>query len=92
MVFHEIAAKLMNEINVYFFRQGGEQSEAYFCETKSLSMPTLRMTGEAKVRDRSEFMTWGDGGFRGEGTNFRTENLGGVGTKISDQDLGGVGY
>jgi len=28
---------------------GGEQNESYFCETKSLSMPTLRMTSEAKV-------------------------------------------
>ncbi|KAK2184712.1 hypothetical protein NP493_256g04026 [Ridgeia piscesae] len=29
-------------------RMGGEQNESYFCETKSLSMPTLRMTSEAK--------------------------------------------
>ena len=28
---------------------GGEQNEIYFCEDKSLSMPTLRMTSEAKV-------------------------------------------
>ncbi|KAH3778151.1 ATP-dependent RNA helicase A-like isoform X2 [Dreissena polymorpha] len=34
-------------------RDGGEQSEVYFCENKSLSLPTLRMTCEAKnqVRD-----------------------------------------
>ena len=31
------------------FRMGGEQNETYFCESKSLSMPTLRMTCEAKV-------------------------------------------
>ena len=30
-------------------RMGGEQNEIYFCEDKSLSMPTLRMTSEAKV-------------------------------------------
>ena len=27
---------------------GGEQAEEYFCDNKSLSMPTLRMTAEAK--------------------------------------------
>lgn len=34
-------------------REGGEQSEGYFCDTKSLSMPTLRMTSEAtnQLRD-----------------------------------------
>ena len=34
-----------------FFRMGGEQSEMNFCENKSLSMPTLRMTCEAKVKE-----------------------------------------
>ncbi|XP_033728682.1 ATP-dependent RNA helicase A-like isoform X2 [Pecten maximus] len=33
-------------------RMGGEQSEIYFCEQKSLSMPTLRMTSEAKCQLR----------------------------------------
>jgi len=28
---------------------GGEQSEYNFCEAKSLSVPILRMTNEAKV-------------------------------------------
>ena len=39
---------------------GGEQSEMNFCEHKSLSMPTLRMTCEAKVRIhlRNEFNFW----------------------------------
>lgn len=38
---------------VYLHREGGDQSESYFCETKSLSMPTLRMTSEAmnQIRD-----------------------------------------
>ena len=30
-------------------RMGGDQSEEWFCETKSLNMQTLRMTGDAKV-------------------------------------------
>ncbi len=37
-------------ISVDCFRQGGEQSESYFCQDKSLTMPILRMTSEAKVR------------------------------------------
>ena len=34
---------------VRFDRGGGEDAEMYFCDQKSLSMPTLRMTSEAKV-------------------------------------------
>jgi hypothetical protein len=33
---------------VCFSRSGGEQNEMYFCDQKSLSMQTLRMTFEAK--------------------------------------------
>lgn len=35
--------------NIFFFRSGGEMAEMNFCDQKSLSMPTLRMTSEAKV-------------------------------------------
>lgn len=33
---------------VKYYRSGGEQNEMYFCDQKSLSMQTLRMTFEAK--------------------------------------------
>jgi len=31
-----------------FYRCGGEEQESRFCDTKQVSMPTLRMTWEAK--------------------------------------------
>lgn len=36
-------------LSLCFDRMGGEQDEQYFCDNKSLSMQTLRMTCEAKV-------------------------------------------
>ncbi|XP_021355773.1 ATP-dependent RNA helicase A-like protein [Mizuhopecten yessoensis] len=44
---------LLNALNLWEeARMGGEQNEIYFCEQKSLSMPTLRMTSEAKCQLR----------------------------------------
>ena len=34
---------------MFCFSEEGENVEMYFCEQKSLSLPTLRMTCEAKV-------------------------------------------
>ena len=48
---------------VCYYRMGGEQSEMNFCENKSLSMPTLRMTCEAKV-------------IKNEPVRVKTNNLG----------------
>ncbi|KAK3576029.1 hypothetical protein CHS0354_005181, partial [Potamilus streckersoni] len=51
---------LLNAFNLWEeARMGGEQSEMYFCDTKSLSMPTLRMTWEAKNQLRDILMNAG---------------------------------
>ena len=49
-MFHKnINEYVVKLITVVIYRSGGEMAEMNFCDQKSLSMPTLRMTSEAKV-------------------------------------------
>lgn len=50
---------MLNGIVQIHFRMGGEQSEMYFCDQKSLSLPTLRMTCEAKNQLRDILINTG---------------------------------